>query len=980
MAFLNIFKPKWQHSDPTVRLQAVQSLPEADLQTLAQIAAGDTEAKVRLAAQHRINDRQQLTGLLTTATEQAIIDELTERIDALQLRELFAAQDNGAKMAALTAITKESLLARVAEEEAEPAEIRLAAVERLSDQEALAALVSKNCGKAVALAAVDKISDETILRRLAQEAASRAARARAQQKVDEIEEERDRPLRLERERAGLLEQARHLSASTNFGPALIECQQLQNRWRQITDSTDTRTQQLDEFCALLRQRQQEEAARIEARLAAQREQQQHLERLAQIPSEIDTLAKGVSGAEETGFASLHEEWSTLTSKLETQPSPDLQQRYTQASEAFSRSRTLIAHESAEEANLLRALAAIPSFIDTDDLEKALDSLSEAQRTFYGWQPQLVNRQHITERLALLQDQHRAATARREEAQAVLRQTNLQRRVELLAEMKGLLATEDIRQAEPRLKEIKELWRKPVDLPNDAPDLQPEFAETARLFAEKLAAVRQEETWQRWQNKTLKEQLIEAAEALDESTDLRQVFKRIKELQESWRTTGPAPAKEENPLWRRFQHATERNFARCRTYFQTLDEEAERNLQEKIILRDLAAAHQDSCEWQKNADFIKELQAQWKAIGRGPKEREEAVFQSFRAACDHFFERRKAHHEALDQERQAHLSQKEELCLRAEALADQPEITHKEQFQELQTTWKTIGQVPKGQEEAIWQRFRAACNRYYDWLDTLRPDNLAEKEALCAAVEEISAAIGPETNFMQVAKKVVALQRRWKEIGPVPKEHQQSIWQRFKGLCDAFYAAKKQHDEAIDQERPENQSKMEAFIERIKELSVAAVSRESVKEIIAIQEEWHRLGPAGKESERPLQERFKSLCDTFFKERREALQEIDQIQRENLKKKEALCLRLEILAGINPQPVLLQGKGQKGGLTLAEQLKVAFETNFVLAADDARDKKKRAKDEIDSVKQEWQQIGAVPREHEHILRKRYSTALDAALKL
>jgi hypothetical protein len=152
----------------------------------------------------------------------------------------------------------------------------------------------------------------------------------------------------------------------------------------------------------------------------------------------------------------------------------------------------------------------------------------------------------------------------------------------------------------------------------------------------------------------------------------------------------------------------------------------------------------------------------------------------------------------------------------------------------------------------------------------------------------------------------------------------------------------------------------------------------VREILSIQEEWHRLGPGSMENERSLQEGFKSFCDSFFKERREALQEIDKIHQENLKKKETLCLRLEILAGVTPPPAN-QGQAKKGGLTLAEQLKVAFETNFVLSTDDTRDKKKRAKEEIEAIKVEWQKIGALPREHEHGVRKRFATALENALK-
>lgn len=989
MALFNLFKPKWQHSDPKVRLAAVHQLAESDRETLCQLATSDSDAEVRQAALARIHDWRHLLALLPDVGDPVIQAELAAHIDALRVMAILAAPGVNEKQALLAEVSNEILLARIAVEEAD-ADIRLAAVERMANQELLLSVVCNNCGKAPALAAIDKIADEALLRQAAEKAASRSARALAQQKVDAIEHERNRPILLEKELTRLLAEARQLVASTDPDAALAASQELRLRWRESAPDDEPRTPEIEQCCEQIRARHQEETLRRQALAEAQGRHDRAIERLGQIIDEINTLAQGATGDEDGRLLLLQQEWQALMDNelpplfttLGTTLPDDLPPRYDEANTAFANSRTLVAHESVEEANLLQALAAIPTLLEAEDLEKVLDSLSEAQRAFYGWQPQLVSRQQVTERLESLREQHRAAVARQEEARLVVLQENLAKRQELLQEMDSLLTADDLKLADKRMKELKALWRQPVDLPADAPDLQPRFADISRLFAQKLVALRQQETWQQWQNKNLKSQLITEAETLDEDTDLRQVFKRIKELQAKWREIGPAPVKEENILWRQFHQATDRNFQRCRAFFQAMETEAEENYQEKCRLRDQAIAHQDSTAWQKSADFIRDLQAQWKKVGRAPQEKEQEVFAAFRAACDHFFERRKAHHQALDQERLGHLAQKEELCVQAEALAEQPDLAHTPKFKELQQRWKTIGAVPKGQEEAIWRRFREACDRHYSWLETLRPDNLAQKEALCVEIEELTQEITAETNFIALAKKVITLQQRWKEIGPVPKEEQEAIWQRFKGRCDAFFAAKANHDRAIDAERPANQAKKEALLARVKELSTAAtITRETVREITAMQDEWRGIGPAAREPERQLQQEFKAVCDTFFKERREVYQQLDQINRENLKKKEALCLRLEILAGVNPQPVATPGAGsRKGGLTLAEQLKVAFETNFVLSAEDSRDKKRRAKDEIEAVKQEWAQIGTVPREHEHRIRKRYSDAMAAALAI
>ncbi len=982
VSFLNLFKPKWQHSDPRVRLRAVVALPVTEQTTLGRIATGDADLEVRRTALARITDWHLLTLLLPAVSDPAINSELQARIGGLQLAELLAASGSPAKLAILDLITADSLLARVAVDEAEVG-VRLAAVARISDQKILAEVVTGKCGKVPALLAIDKMTDESLLRLAAEQASSRSARVRAQQRVEEIEAERKRPTleaQRELELTTLLERVRHLRAGESNEQAQEECGRLLRRWREIAGPGELRTGQFEECCAALRVRQQEALALKEASLAAQREEAQRLARLQQIVDEIHSLAERVEDGKEERCAALQQEWTELQAPLAAALSAELGQRYEAERRYFAESLTQAAEEAAAEASLVQLLDTIPPLLEALELERALAAISEAQRLFDGWRPRFVSRQPVAMRLRHLRDQDREAEVRREALLAERVQANWRRRKELSQEMQGLLAAEDLRQAEERAKEIKEIWGRPLELSAASEDLEPGFAEACRLFAERLSAARKEEGWQRWQNKNLKTELIEEAEALDGENDLRLVFKRIKELQERWRLLGPAPAKEENLLWRRFQQATDRNFARCRAFFQALDEEAVRNLKEKMRLRDLVVAEQESSEWQKTADFIKSIQAQWKAVGPGPKDKEQEVYHSFRAACDHFFERRQAHHAALDEGRLANLAHKEALCRQAEDLADLPDRAQKQQFQELQAAWKAIGPVPREQEKAIWQRFRAACDRYYSWLDSLRPDNLAQKEALCEEVAGLTSVVGPATNFIQVAKKVVALQQRWKEIGPVPKEQQEEIWQRFKGSCDAFFAAKTRHDEEIDRLRPENQAQKEALLNRVKGLSAAVISRETVREIMAAQEEWQRLGLAGKETERQLQQEFKAVCDTFFKERREAMQEVDQLQRDNLKKKEALCLRLEILAGINPQPQDKGPAGRQTGLTLAEQLKVAFETNFVLSTSAPQDKKRRAKDETESIKQEWQKIGPVPREHEHALRKRYNEAMAAALKM
>ena len=153
---------------------------------------------------------------------------------------------------------------------------------------------------------------------------------------------------------------------------------------------------------------------------------------------------------------------------------------------------------------------------------------------------------------------------------------------------------------------------------------------------------------------------------------------------------------------------------------------------------------DSTNWIQTAETIKQLQAEWKTIGPVSRGREKAIWDRFRTACDKFFTRRNADLAQRKGVWADNLARKDALCVRAEALAESTEWdTAAAEIKQLQAEWKTIGPVKKSRSEAIWQRFRAACDtffqRYAQRHDTARAERVAAREAVCAEVEAIAAA-------------------------------------------------------------------------------------------------------------------------------------------------------------------------------------------------------------------------------------------------
>ncbi|MFO0980246.1 MAG: DUF349 domain-containing protein [Planctomycetota bacterium] len=308
-------------------------------------------------------------------------------------------------------------------------------------------------------------------------------------------------------------------------------------------------------------------------------------------------------------------------------------------------------------------------------------------------------------------------------------------------------------------------------------------------------MREAEDWKRWANVDQLEQLCQKMEALREVDDAAKAAREMKLLQREWKAVGPARRDKSEELWTRFKTASDAVYQRCREQFDKLDQERSENLKKKEELCEkvatlVAASAEESAQpigWKATADQIKALQEEWKQIGPVPKEQADAIWKRFREPCDRFFERWKAHHQQVDQERAQNLKRQEELCEKVEALAGATQWkTTAEQIKALQAEWKTIGPAPRDKADAVWQRFRGACDRfferrkaYFEKMDAERAENLQKKEALIQKAEQLIDA-DDDASADELIKGLMA---EWKAVGPPPKDQADAVWDRFRRACD-----------------------------------------------------------------------------------------------------------------------------------------------------------------------------------------------------
>jgi hypothetical protein len=203
-----------------------------------------------------------------------------------------------------------------------------------------------------------------------------------------------------------------------------------------------------------------------------------------------------------------------------------------------------------------------------------------------------------------------------------------------------------------------------------------------------------------------------------------------------------PRAQVDALWRRFKAAHDEVWARCEAHFAAEAQERADNLAKKIALCEKAEALADSTRWIQTAEEIKRLQAEWKAIGPVSRGQEKATWDRFRAGCDRFFTRRHEDLARLKTVWAENFARKEALCVKAEALAESVDWDRAAaEIKRLQAEWRAIGPVKKSKSEAVWQRFRTACDRFFTAYaqrhDVARAERIAAREAICAELEALA---------------------------------------------------------------------------------------------------------------------------------------------------------------------------------------------------------------------------------------------------
>lgn len=362
---------------------------------------------------------------------------------------------------------------------------------------------------------------------------------------------------------------------------------------------------------------------------------------------------------------------------------------------------------------------------------------------------------------------------------------------------------------------------------------------------------------------------ELKELVDSDETLNHTFNKFRELQNRWKETGLVPQAHVKDLWETYNLHVENfyNFIKINKELRDLD--LKKNYEQKVVLCEQAEALLLEPSVVEAFRKLQKLHDEWRETGPVANEYKETLWERFKDASGRINKAHQEHFEGLKAEQTRNLELKAGLCAAAEELTAQLPVSRKDwnrasdRLLEIQKTWKTIGFAPKKDNNRIYERFRAACDRFFEAKRSFyagmkgeMEHNLQLKTELCEAAESLM----NSEDWKKTTDELIALQARWKEVGAVSRRYSDQIWKRFRAACDQFFERKSEHFSGLDNEQEENLRRKLALLDEMAAADVKTGGFEVIKEF---QRRWGEIGFVPIKQKETVQKRYKAAVDAMF---------------------------------------------------------------------------------------------------------------------
>ncbi len=387
-------------------------------------------------------------------------------------------------------------------------------------------------------------------------------------------------------------------------------------------------------------------------------------------------------------------------------------------------------------------------------------------------------------------------------------------------------------------------------------IEAEFKDLMNQWREKRIQLTADLEKQKKDNLIKKNQLIEVIKALtDSSDDIRQKIPEFRKLQQEWKNIGQVPAEDVNELWKNYQFEVERFYDQIKINNEFRDYDFKKNLEIKTELCEIAERLKEDSDVVKAFKRLQKLHEDWRETGPVAKELREELWQRFKDASTEINKKYQAFFERLKEIENENLAQKTAICESLEAI-DYSKLKSFRDWDrktteviEWQERWKTIGFAPKKANAKVFERFRTACDlffqtksNFYKSVKESLSQNLELKRELCEKAESLK----DSTDWNTTSNQLIQIQKEWKTIGPVPRKHSDALWKRFISACDYFFEQKEKNTSGQRSVEYQNLAAKKELIARVKALAESEEStdkenEETLRTIRELNAKWNAIG-------------------------------------------------------------------------------------------------------------------------------------------
>ncbi|HCC52977.1 MAG TPA: DUF349 domain-containing protein, partial [Porphyromonadaceae bacterium] len=393
------------------------------------------------------------------------------------------------------------------------------------------------------------------------------------------------------------------------------------------------------------------------------------------------------------------------------------------------------------------------------------------------------------------------------------------------------------------------------------------------YKEKRASLVAEDERQREANYVIKQHLIERLKVLTESQDdFNKRYNEFREIQRKWKEIKLIPQEHAKELWRNYQLYNERFYDIVKINNQFRDYDFKKNLELKTALCETVERLDSEPDVISAFHQLQKLHQQWREIGPVAKEFRDSIWERFKDASTVINKKHQVHFESLKANEEKNLEEKIAICEKIEGIDFESLKTMKdwekktEEVIAMQAEWRTIGFATKKQNVKIFERFRAACDHYFNqksgFYKSIKQEmdkNLELKRALVEKAESMK----ERTDWKDATKAFVEIQSEWKKIGPVARKYSESVWKQFIAACDYFFEQKNKEVSSQKSGENDNLEAKKALIEKIGMIDESMNDEEALAALHGYIADWNSIGFVPFREKDKLYKSFREAVDRQF---------------------------------------------------------------------------------------------------------------------